>query len=449
MNVLKQQFAELLHQGSKNYTTMTNNIVVAGPVVAGNVDNSRKVLNSVLSDNSMTNSMTVNQQAERIANFLPAPVPLPGWPTKWPLPLIDPKPFTASSCAVELSEFQQAAARLGAAEAAACRKGEPRAVSALLMEVLRRLHEDPEQRNIYLSPDRGDQVLVFVPRQWSLKPLQEATYHIFDQVVKELADLPMQGNPKEQNLAAGAKEGFEKKPQVVVQTSNTAMTAHLKNMEALLRAPGQQRLEDAWTAGDEPPRQFCHEAFGHIKLESTLYTMESDAGVNGEKDVVEARYAEQARQAIYSLSRQVLRWKAKNQTAVRATKETALVRTHEGWEERPAAEVSEKLFRRFAEVAVSYVEGPVATPLRPLGRYIAEHIDELAAEEKESLAMLDQYSQQAERVCATSTNPEFAKLKELLRAAKTLPTKTPAQPQSEEAANQQIDSVLDVLGWSL
>jgi hypothetical protein len=152
--------------------------------------------------------------------------------------------------------LQQAAARLSPTETAACRKGEPRAVAALLMEVLRRVHEDPEQRNIYLNPDRGDQALVFVPRQWLLKPLQEATHHIFEQMMKTMADLPVQGRPLEQDLLTGTKDGFEKKPQVVIQTSNSAMTAHLKNLEALLRIPGQQTQaleEAAWTAGGEPP----------------------------------------------------------------------------------------------------------------------------------------------------------------------------------------------------
>jgi hypothetical protein len=286
---------------------------------------------------------------------------------------------------------------------------------------------------------------VFVPRQWLLKPLQEATHHIFEQMMKAMADLPVQGRPLEQDLLTGTKDGFEKKPQAVVQTSNSAMIAHLKNMEALLRIPGQQTqaLEEAWTAGDEPPQQFCHEAFGHIKLESTLYTMEMDAGINSAGDVAESRYAEQARQVIYSLARQVLRWKAKNQTAVQVTEKTALIHTYKGWEERPATEVGEKLFRRFAEVVASYVKGPVATPLRPLGDYIARHINELAAEERKSLTLLGQYSQQADRVCATSTNPEFVKLKDLLLAAKKQPPSI--LPSSKEEGEADI---LDVLGWT-
>jgi len=93
-------------------------------------------------------------------------------------------------------------------------------------------------------------------------------------------------------------------------------------------------------------------------------------------------------------------------------------------------------------VATSYVEGPVATPLRPLGSYIAQNIDELASEERGSLTLLGQYSQQADRVCATSTNPEFAKLRELLRAAKE-------QSQFLLSSSKEEGEVciLDVLGW--
>jgi len=435
VQALQQQVAELLQkktsEGRSPQNFQATNLIVNNGTVIQTTDNSHNILNS----NNTSNSNNLNQQ---IANFLPTPTPTPGWPAKWPLPLIDPKPFTSPS-KVELGELQQAAARLSATETAACRKGEPRAVSALLVEVLRQVHEDPEQRNIYLSPDRGDQALVFVPRQWMLKPLQVATHHVFEQMVKKLADLPMQGATTEQELMAGAKDSFEKNSQAIVQTSNSAMTAHLKNMKALLRVPGQQMqmLEEAtWTAGDEPPEEFCHEAYGHINLASTLFTMEIDAGVNCVDDVVEAHYAEQSRRAIHSLARQVLRWKAKNQTVVQITEKTALIYTWRGWEEKPAAEAGEKLFRSFAKVVVSYVEGPVATPLRPLGRYIVQHIDELAAEEKRCLTLLGQYSQQAERVCATSTNPEFAKLKELVRAARDVP--------------QLIEvDILDILGWGL
>ncbi len=445
VQALQQQVAELLQKktnevgGPQNF--QATNLIVNNGTVIQTTDNSHRILNS---NSNNTSSNTVNQQ---IANFLPTPAPTPGWPTKWPLPLVDPRPFTSPSC-VEVNELQQAAARLGAAETAACRKGEPRAVSALLVEVLRQVHEDPEQRNIYLSPDRGDQALIFVPCQWLLKPLHDATHYVFEQMVKRLADLPMQGTSAERELMAGAKDGFEKKPQAVVQTSNSAMSAHLKNMEALLRVPGQQMqmLEEAtWTAGDEPPQEFCHEAYGHIKLESTLYTMEIDAGINCADDVIEARYAEQARRAIYSLAKQVLRWKAKNQTVVQLTEKTALIYTWRGWEEKPAAEAGEKLFRSFAKVVVSYVEGPVTTPLRPLGRYITQHIDDLAAEERGSLTLLGQYSQQAERVCATSTNPEFAKLKELMRVAKE---PLPPAEASLNATPEVFEDILDVLGWN-
>ncbi len=461
--ILKDQTKIGRDTGGLTVNVTTNN--VDNSRQTQNIDNSYKVLSHIQGDVGFT--------SQQITNIMPAPVPLPGWPTKWPPPLVDPKPF-ASPSGVEVDELRQAAARLGPAETDACRKGEPRAVSALLMEVLRRIHSSPEQRNIYLSPDRGDQALVFVLRQWLLKPLQEATHHIFEQVVKELMDLPMQGNPVEENLMVGAKDGFEKKPQAVVQTSNIAMTAHLKNMEALLRVPGQQVLtseDTTWTAGDEPPQLFCHEAFGHIKLESTLYTMEHDAGINSSEDVVEARCAEQARQAIYSLARQVLRWKAKNQTAVQTTERMALIYTYRGWEEHPATEVSEKLFRRFAKVVASFVDGPVATPLKPLGEYITRHIDKLAANERSNPALLRQYSLQADRICATSTNPEFVKLKELLRAAKEQPAPFPAlqsnraslaeqttgvsetiqaEPRTaeEEDGVLRIPDILDLLGWN-
>src|SRR3989304_9034846 len=98
-------------------------------------------------------------------------------------------------------------------------------------------------------------------------------------------------------LGVGAKEGFQKKPTDVVQASNSAMTAHLKNMQALLRVPGQMKAveEASWEAGAEPPRDFGRETYEHLDLKSTIYRMELDTDVEKEKDVVEERYAELAR----------------------------------------------------------------------------------------------------------------------------------------------------------
>lgn len=439
------------HEGAPQKILATNVIVNNGPVIQttnnGNVDNSHKVMNNVINDSSK--NLTVN--SHQSANYLP------GWPTKWTPPLVEPKPFTSPSYIMQSTELRQAMARLGAADAEACSDGDPRGVSALLVEILRQIHEDPQERNIYLSPDRGDQAMVFVPRQWSLKPLREATQYIFNHMVKELADVPMHGFPRETKIAAGARDGFGKKPTAVVQTSNNAITAHLKNMEALLGQPGQQAqmLEGAsWTAGAESPRMFGGEAFGHMELASTIYSMELSVGVNCEQDVVEARYPELASRAVYSLAKQVLQWKAKNQTAVQATKDTALIRTHRGWEERPAGEVSEKMFRHFAGVVADFVEGEVRTPLRPLGGYIRANINALAAEERKTSGLLAHYSWQADRVCATSTNPEFVKLGELLRAAKEkhAPQADRASPllAAEEAGSRRTEpfDILDSLGWN-
>lgn len=397
-----------------------------------NIDNSYKVLNNIQGD--------VNQQ---IANFMPpgSATPMPGWPAKWPPPQIDPKPFYQGGYFTSLAQLRQASERLTAEEAAACQQGDAKAVSALLMEVLRQVHADPRERNIYLSPDRGDQALVFSLHQWELNTLHEAMRSIFERMVKELSWLP-HSSQHVKTLVAGAKEGLQKKPADVVQSSNGAMTAHLKNMQTLLRVPGQIKASEevSWVAGSEPPHDFGHETFEHLSLGTTIYRMELDAGVEKEKDVVEERYAELARRAIYSLVWQVQQLRAPNQTAVLLSEDVALVHTFAGWEERPAAEIGEKLFRRFAEAAAEFVQGDEPTPLKPLGRYIETHMSVLASEERKSLALLRQYSAQAERVYTTSTNPEFAKLKELLCAAKGRIDSLPPHPEEED--------ILALVGWA-
>jgi hypothetical protein len=413
-----------------NVTTHTN---VDNSHKTQNIDNSYKILNNVQGN--------VNQQ---IANFMPgSAAPMPGWPAKWPPPQIDPKPFYQGGYFTSLVQLRQASERLTAEEAAACQQGDAKAVSTLLMEVIRRVHADPRERNIYLSPDRGDQALIFVPHQWELNTLHEAMRSIFDRMVKELSWLPMHSSQYVQTLVAGAKEGLQKKPADVVHSSNGAMTAHLKNMQTLLRMPGQIKAteEVSWVAGGEPPHDFGHETFEHLSLKTTIYRMELDTGVEKENDVVEDRYAELACGAIHSLAWQVQWLRAPNQTAVLLSEDVALVHTFGGWEERPAAEVGEKLFRKFAEVAANFVQGDEPTPLKPLGRYIEAQMAALASEERKSLALLRQYSSQADRVCATSTNPEFAKLKALLRAADNkIDRALPSQSEEED--------ILDLVGWT-
>ncbi len=416
VQALQQQVTELLQQQKKANepsSHTTQNFIVANQVVNNstaitNVDNSCKVLNQIQGD-------VVNQQ---IANFIPGP--MPGWPAKWPAPQVVPKPFNQGEFFTSLAPLRQASEHFTAEDAAACQQGDAKAISALLMELLRRVHADPRERNIYLSPDRGDQALVFAPHQWELNTLHEAVRSIFDQMVKELSRLPALASQHVNTIVAGAKEGFHKNPADVVQSSNGAISAHLKNMQTLLQVPGQIKAAEEvdWEAGGEPPLSFGHESYEHLTLKTTIYRMEIDAGVEKEKDVTEDRYAELACLTIYSLAWQVQQLRAPNQTAVLLTEDVALIRTYDGWKERPAAEIGEKMFRKFAEVTADFVQGDEPTPLKPLGRYIETHIEKLASEERKSLALLRRYSRQAERVCATSTNREFVKLRGLLRAAK-------------------------------
>jgi hypothetical protein len=443
----KQNWGPDPHGGFAPNFQATNVIVNNGPVIhttnnskTQNIDNSYKILNL------NNNRGGVNQQ---ITNFMPGPAaPTPGWPSKWPPPQIDPKPFYQGSFATTLAQLRQASERLTAEEVAACQQGDAKAVSALLMEVLRQVHTDPRERNIYLSPDRGDQALIFVLHQWELNTLHEAMRSIFERMVKELPRLPAHSAQHVKTLAAGAKEGFQRKPADVVQSSNSAMTAHLKNMQALLRVPGQIKAteEVGWEAGDEPPREFGRESYEHIDLKSTIYRMELDAGVDNEKDIVEERFAELARRAVYSLAWQVQQLRAPNQTAVLLSEDEAVVHTFDGWERWPSADVGEKIFRLFAEVTADFVRGDEPTPLKPLGHYIEAHMAILASAERQSLALLRQYSVQAGRVCETSTNPEFAKLKALMQAAKT---RSLLASKGERAdGKEDVGDILDALGWT-
>lgn len=117
---------------------------------------------------------------------------MPGWPVKWPV-LDPPRPYAPPSFTITVEILRRAIAAR-AVNSEACLRGDPAAVATLLVEIVKMLHTDQYERNMYLNPSRADQVLVFVPDRWTTISLREAISLTLEHVVSELAEvLPRAG----------------------------------------------------------------------------------------------------------------------------------------------------------------------------------------------------------------------------------------------------------------
>jgi C2H2-type zinc finger protein/C2H2 type zinc finger protein len=112
----------------------------------------------------------------------------------------------------------------------------PPYVTELLMDLVKRAHTDPANRNVYLSAQRADQALVLMENgRWEVVALQEATRLMFDGVAKqmhrlmmtyeELRKLPLEA----QNALSMAGLMYEDEPDEYAKRAKGPMAAHLTN----------------------------------------------------------------------------------------------------------------------------------------------------------------------------------------------------------------------------
>jgi hypothetical protein len=121
----------------------------------------------------------------------------------------------------------------------------------LLMDLTKRAHEDPAGRNVYLSPNRADQVLAWMKDgHWEVLPLQTVTRTILDDVSgwMHVAALSQE---MEQSLPMDARKAlaiagllYNEEPDHYAIKAKGPMVAHLTNCrEKILRDDTQAYLE--------------------------------------------------------------------------------------------------------------------------------------------------------------------------------------------------------------
>jgi hypothetical protein len=121
-------------------------------------------------------------------------------------------------------------------------------VVATLVDLVRRAHKDPVYRNIYLSPNRSDQVMVCLddeerdlpqrntPQNWIVRALGESIRVLFDGAAGALHHIIVTEMERVllpltvQCAASWVPTLYRDNPDRFVREGKSAMTAHLQNM---------------------------------------------------------------------------------------------------------------------------------------------------------------------------------------------------------------------------
>jgi hypothetical protein len=374
-----------------------------------------------------------NIQTNIIALEARAGPTLPGWPTKWPPPEVDPKPFMPSCFAI-LPAMLSRAVEAGAKDAEACKRGEPGAVAELLVGLMKQVHADPTECNIYKHPNRADQVIVRAPRSWDAMTLKEGTLAVFDRTADELAEaIPFVPGPV-QDVARAARKGYYANKSEVVKNSRSAVAAHLENLSARLLRGG---AEGRWLEGldceqsaheIERPRIFGQERHGHLEAPAAVEALERRLGVYSEADLLAEDVPRVARQLLQDFARTLRVRHPENLTVILVSDEVAYVHTPWGWKARPAAEAAGQQIRAVAELAAAYIAAQESKVLTPAAEYITQNLDALAAEEGESLGLLRWYTAEAERYYKGTTGRALEEPRRLLREREKLARRPEVPP---------------------
>lgn len=351
-----------------------------------NVQNNITVFAPVTTNHVTTTILAVGAGA--VASCAPA-----GWPPGWAAPLGRPAPFP-SDFTIPLEVLRRALPS-DVREMEACRRGEPMAIAALMVEIVRHMHADPKERNMYLNPKRADQVLVYIPERWQVRPLLEAVGLVFDHVAGEIAEALPLADPPLLRLAHAAREGFHAKRDEVVRRSCKAMSAHLADITALAQSgAGATWLGDA---GDnkEARRSFGRESRAHLTKAALVDNLERSLEVYAAEDVRPEQLPFLARKALITYARLLLAGRATNLTVAALEGETACVWGGRRWEAGPAGSLAERQADAMLLSLAEWLGACEAPHFAALTAHLVENRGALAREEGGRRELLAQYARAA------------------------------------------------------
>ncbi len=117
----------------------------------------------------------------------------------------------------------------------------PPYVTELLVDLVRRGHEDPIARNVYLNPKRADQTLVHMSNgDWEVLPLQTATRMLFDGVAMTIHRVTLSDGERcqlpldTQNALSVAGLLYGEEPDKYIHQARAPLSAHLSNVARMI-----------------------------------------------------------------------------------------------------------------------------------------------------------------------------------------------------------------------
>lgn len=348
----------------------------------------------------VTNNLVATTNVLAIgSNNIGVPGAPPGWPPGWAAPLAPPTPFP-SSFTIPLDVLRRALPS-DAKKADACRRGDPTAIAHLMVGIVQQMHSNPRERNMYLNPKRADQVLVYIPERWEVRPLLEAVDLVFEQVAGEIEEaLPHVEQPL-LGIARAAREGFHGHREEVVRRSRGAMAAHLANMASLARGgdSGECWLGDAGADVKGTRRELGKESSKHLTHATLIDNLERSLGVYSLADVQAEPIADLAVKALITFAHLLLNGRPDNLTV--AVLEGGIVHywEHHTWKAGHAAEKGRHQADAMVGTLLLWLGGCTAsaTHLTPLVEYLKAHREEMATAEGEKQVILAQYAKAALR----------------------------------------------------
>ena len=383
---------------------------------------------------------------------------VPGWPTGWPVPPVTPNPFSPPGFSLSLEQLTSAVGALPESVREACRRGDQTAIVQLLMGILRRIHADPQERNVYMNPRRGDQALVYIPEHWVTCALDEAGRAMYRRIADILGCLPRQIPQEVRTVAAAARQRCAASAPELVRASRAALSAHLENV----RNSSAAGLDWLGTGADdeETIAFFGQERTAHLQVQAVVAAAEASSRLYDPSQVTEEAAPRMASRALAECARYMVHGHPGNLTILPGPGGQVYVHARRGWEPRPRAQVEQDLVARIGWVMADLLYEAAATPLQALRPWFESRHAELAGEEAVAEIMRNYAAASARYYGGQQPRPDAQDRREAARrivSALTQPAITreagrmpPAPGRGEGPADQEplTESDLEeLLGW--
>jgi len=303
------------------------------------------------------------------------PYRFPGWPAKWPSPNVLPTSFKPLGFEISQPEMEAAVGSLTAEERTSCARGETLGVARLLVEILKRVHADPKERNVYLNPARSDQALVFIPCAWSAQPLEEAAQSLFARVRTLLEDVERSAERDVHSAVSGARRGCEGKLPQLARASRAQLSAHLENVRRAT-ASGEDWLGTGGEPSDQPAF-IGKEHVGHLEGPVLAPPLEQASGVYTAADVSDETAPSQTARALAECARYMLHTRPTNLTVLEVAGVLYAHERESGWVPWEKARAAEAILRRTAWLLRDRLHDIPDSPLVALSPWLGPRLREV------------------------------------------------------------------------